>query len=189
MSKLLEADVSTEAGAKTVLSRFQLYALINLILIGGFLYLGMTGNWFADQSVTTTADKFAYVFQNFAFIGLVLWISVFWVSNVRQVPNEERWQEAHRPSPGSALDLAQRITLNTLEQAVIIVLAQLALASVLTPETINATRLLAIVWVLGRLLFTVGYRIHPFHRSFGMSMTLLPPVITFGYAIYQILFA
>ena len=188
MTKLTEVDVSTPTGVKTIMSHFQLLALINILIIGLFLYLGITFNWFADDSITSTSDRFAYVFQNFAFIGIVLWLSVFWVSNVRAIPNEEKWQEAHRPTPGSQLDLAQRITLNTLEQTVIIILAQLALAAVIAPEYIHITRLLTIVWIAGRIAFTIGYRIHPFYRSFGMSMTFFPPAFCFLYSIYQILF-
>ena len=69
----------------------------------------------------------------------------------------------------------------------IFALSQLALASPLPLDFMNVTRALLIVWIIGRFLFVIGYSRHPFLRTFGMSPTLLPPILAMGYAAWQIL--
>jgi len=183
----LNSDASTPEGVRAIMRRFNLVAIAALAIITSFCFLTVNIGWFQMPWVASRTDALIFVSQNLTFAGLVLWAHVFWVSTIRSTPNEERWHEGHRPSPGSKLDFAQRVTTNTLEQTAIFALSQLALASTLPLDFINVTRALLIVWIIGRFLFVIGYSRHPFLRTFGMSPTLLPPILAMGYAAWQIL--
>jgi uncharacterized MAPEG superfamily protein len=188
MTKFLEADASTDEGLKIIMAGFAKAAVTVVVPAILFVIVAQWLQLFQTDWVQSRTDNLIYVGQNLAFAGLVLTGHIFWVSITRTTPSAEKWQEGHRPSPGTTLDMAQRIALNTLEQTVIFALAQLALASVLPPESIDATRALLVVWIAGRLMYVVGYRKHPFYRSYGFNATILPSLFALLYAAFRIVF-
>lgn len=72
---------------------------------------------------------------------------------------------------------------NTLEQAVLAVIAHLALVAHLKPEQLGLIPLLVALWVLARILFWIGYKIAPQARAFGFALTFYP---TAGALLYSL---
>lgn len=72
---------------------------------------------------------------------------------------------------GRFLRVSQRILTNTIEQTAIFVPAFLATAA-LADGALRTLPLIALLFVLARILFWGGYLIGPFWRAPGMAMTL-----------------
>ena len=64
-----------------------------------------------------------------------------------------------------------RVADNTLQQLVIFVVATLALAASLPAAQMSVIAAAAIVFTLARLVFWIGYRIHPLYRAPGFAAT------------------
>ncbi len=70
-----------------------------------------------------------------------------------------------------ALEINSRFVDNTLQQTFVFVVATLALSTYLTPQTIKVIPALVAVFVCARIVFWIGYRIHPLYRAPGMAAT------------------
>ena len=183
MTKFLDANVATPEGLKVVMKGFSKAVLIVMIPATVFLWLATAMGLFEVDWITTRGDAMAFAGQNLSLAGLILAAHIMWVSFTRATPTAEKWQEGGRPSAGSKLDLAQRVTLNTMEQAFLFALAQLALASAMPLDQVFTTRILALIWVVGRVVYVLGYLRHPFYRSYGFNLSILPIILALGYAM------
>jgi hypothetical protein len=70
-----------------------------------------------------------------------------------------------------SIEINGNVVDNTLQQNFVFLIGTLALSTFLTSESIKIIAALAIVFVSARVLFWVGYRIHPLYRAPGMSAT------------------
>ena len=70
---------------------------------------------------------------------------------------------------------------NTLEQLAVFLLTAGALMTYLEGEELRLIPLYSFAFVLGRILYRVGY---PKHRTFGFTMTLFPSTFLGGLTIY-----
>jgi hypothetical protein len=64
-----------------------------------------------------------------------------------------------------------RVADNTLQQYVLFLAGSLALAASLSPGRMPVIAAAAIVFVVARLAFWIGYRIDPLYRAFGFAAT------------------
>lgn len=64
-----------------------------------------------------------------------------------------------------------RVTDNTLQQNFVFAIASLTLATVVPTERLQVVWACGLVFFFARLLFWIGYRIHPLYRAPGMSAT------------------
>lgn len=79
--------------------------------------------------------------------------------------------------------VCQRVLANSVEQTAIFVPALAALVATLPQPSLAAAVAATALFVLGRLLFWVGYLVHPFARAPGMAMTLTVNLIVLGWAV------
>jgi len=73
--------------------------------------------------------------------------------------------------PNSTLDINTRFILNTFEQFTVYLVAIAVVALSSPPEGARALPILTALFVLGRILFWVGYHKHPYLRAFGFGIT------------------
>lgn len=85
------------------------------------------------------------------------------------------------------LQIHIRFLQNTLEQAVIFVLASASLAAFLDGTTIRVVPAAAVLFFVNRFLFWFGYLKDPMLRGLGLSGTLYPILIMSGAALYNAL--
>jgi MAPEG family len=85
-----------------------------------------------------------------------------------------------------AWKIHQRVLQNTVEQSFIFVPSLLALATRLPAADVRYLPLLTSLWCAGRLMFWIGYRIHPYLRGPGFEWTLCTSVFTLGYYVYLV---
>lgn len=82
-----------------------------------------------------------------------------------------------------ATQINGRVVENTLQQLVLFVLGTLALSVGLAPEQMGIIPAAVIVFVIARIAFWIGYRVHPLYRAFGMAATGYLNVGLLGFAI------
>ncbi len=79
--------------------------------------------------------------------------------------------------------VAQRILTNTVEQTAAFLPGLWALGVLVPADSLGAPAALTVLFMAGRVLFAVGYLIHPYARSPGMAATLTATVIAAGWAV------
>src|SRR3989338_2058737 len=90
------------------------------------------------------------------------------------VGNERFLSEAIDPTrhvESSRMELDGRVVDNTLQQQVLFFIASLALSTVIPFAYLNVLYASTIVYVLARVVFWKGYRVHPLFRAPGMAAT------------------
>ena len=122
----------------------------------------------APLDVHTPADRLAYAARWLAFAALPLFAMVAAVGNARFLG------EAIDPSRGAedkAMIVNGRVADNTTQQFLLFIAGSLGLAASLAPGQMGVIRAAAIVFVAARIVFWIGYRIHPLYRAPGFSST------------------
>ena len=116
----------------------------------------------------TLADRLAYAARWLAFAALPLFAMVAAVGNARFLG------EAIDPTRGTEdrkTIVNGRVADNTTQQLLLFAAGLLGLAASLPPEQMGVIRAAAIVFIAARLVFWIGYRIHPLYRAPGFSST------------------
>ena len=122
----------------------------------------------APAGVETLADRLAYALRWLAFAALPLFAMVAAVGNARFLG------EAIDPTRGAedkAMIVNGRVADNTTQQFLLFAAGLPALAASLEPDRMGVIRAAAIVFVAARIVFWIGYRIHPLYRAPGFSST------------------
>jgi hypothetical protein len=163
-----------------------LYVLVGnwIFALAFFLAFKFAWHW-VPAEWNTPGDKIALVFQCAAFALLPGVIAICIVAAQRL--NPKMWV-GRTAKPNSALDTNTRFILNTFEQftAYLVAIAVVALYS--PPEGARALPILTALFVLGRILFWVGYHKHPYLRAFGFGITFYPTVAVYIWFVLLILF-
>ncbi len=79
-----------------------------------------------------------------------------------------------------------RVADNTLQQNFVFAIASLALATLLPPAYLQTAWACAIVFVVARLVFWAGYRMHPLLRAPGMAGTAYLNLGMILYVLYRV---
>lgn len=119
-------------------------------------------------AMETVADRLAYAARWLAFAALPLFAMVAAVGNARFLG------EAIDPTRGAedkAMIVNGRVADNTTQQFLLFIAGSLGLAASLAPDQMGVIRAAAIVFVAARIVFWIGYRIHPLYRAPGFSST------------------
>jgi hypothetical protein len=92
------------------------------------------------------------------------------------------------PKPNSAVDINNRFILNTVEQFILYFIGNAGLALYCPPEEARSLVVLTALFVLGRVLFWVGYHFNPYLRAFGFGITFYPTVAVYLWLILRMVF-
>ena len=116
----------------------------------------------------SAGERIAYALRWNALAALPLFAMVVAVGNARFSG------EAIDPTRGAesrTTIIDGRVTDNTLQQFALFFAGSLALAVSVAPQQLRIVGAAAIVFVIMRLAFWIGYRIDPLYRAFGFSST------------------
>ena len=119
-------------------------------------------------SAPTVADRLAYAAVANACAAVVLFVMVAAVGNSRFL------SEAIDPTLGKEsqkMIVDGRVADNTTQQFLIFAAATFGLAVNISEDDLHVIGAAAIVFIVARLLFWIGYRIHPLNRAFGFAAT------------------
>jgi hypothetical protein len=124
--------------------------------------------WPINSSLADVSSRLAYALQANAFAVLPLLIGIMAVGNSRFL-SEAIDPTLRKEDLGTQIN--GRVVENTLQQYVLFLIGTLALSVNLTAEQMRAIPAAALVFVVARFAFWIGYRIHPLYRAFGMAAT------------------
>ena len=122
----------------------------------------------APVGIDTMSDRIVYALR----VNLVALVPYFVM--LIAIGNSRFLSDAIDPtrraeSPAQQVD--GRVADNTLQQNFVFVVASLALATFVPAENLQVLWACAIVFMVARLVFWFGYRLHPLFRAPGMSAT------------------
>ena len=82
------------------------------------------------------------------------------------------------------LQTEKNVLMNTVEQLLCFLLLVVALTTYLEPSEMRIVPLYSLAFIVGRVLFMIGYSIDPQYRSFGMGINFNATFFFVGYIIY-----
>ena len=129
----------------------------------------------------TAGERLSYAVQWTAFGALPLFLVIGSVGNGRF------GSEAIDPTAGKesqAMVVNCRVVDNTVQQYLLFVAASLAVAAGARGDQLGVVASAAIIFVVARLAFWIGYRIKPVYRAAGFAATSYLSVVLFGYALW-----
>lgn len=163
----------------------------NMIILGNVLiaitfvcvYNGVPA---PNPRLDTPTVRVIYALRLSVCSALMMAILVMRIANTRFVT------KAINPVEGNAENLVQvdkNCLQNTLEQLVLHVIAQVALASNLSAESAHVLPLMTSFFVIGRVLFVVGYHRGAKYRALGFTITWSPNCCSLVYSTFCLLWA
>lgn len=135
----------------------------------------------APKNVASIGERLAYALQLAVFAALPLFCMIAAVGNARFA---SEGINPLVPTDNPKIVVNGRVATNTLEQTFVFVVALCALSTLLAPVQLGLLLACTIVFIIARLAFWVGYRIHPLYRSAGMAATAYLNVGLLGGAVY-----
>lgn len=148
-------------------------------------FLGMKLVWHWQPDDWGIADRIALVLKDAVFALLPGVIGICIVAAQRLNPSMFVGQT---PKPNSAVDINNRFILNTFEQFTAYFVANAGLAMYCPPEEARSLPLLTMLFVMGRILFWIGYHKNPYLRAFGFGITFYPTVLAFVWLMLIMVF-
>jgi uncharacterized MAPEG superfamily protein len=161
-----------------------------VVLVGNWLFalvffFGVKYLWHWTPQDWTLGDRIALVIKDAVFALLPGVIGICIVAAQRLDPT--MWV-GRTAKPNSALDINTRFILNTFEQFIAYFIANAALALYCPLEEARTLPMLTALFVLGRVLFWVGYHVNPYLRAFGFGLTFYPTVGAYAWLILFMVF-
>jgi uncharacterized MAPEG superfamily protein len=135
----------------------------------------------APAGLETVGDRLGYALRWDALAAVPLFTMILAIGNARALG------PAIDPTLGAedrAMQINGRVADNTLQQYAIFVVATLALATSLSPARMAVIAAAAIVFTAARILFWIGYRIHPLYRAPGFAATAWLNIGLLGAALW-----
>ncbi len=141
-------------------------------------YIWLPAEMFGLSSAMTMGDQIAFALK--ADLLLLVWLAwcVRAVSSGRFRSPVDRKGQAFGP-PSEAIAIPAAILQNSLEQTVLAFGAHLVLATVLRGAELVIIPLLVVLYLVGRLTFSLNYSKGAARRSFCMALTGAPTVASY----------
>jgi len=138
-------------------------------VIGMVLAVWLLSSWLpAPVGIDTTAERLAYALRINLVAVLPLFVMIITIANSRFLSDAI---DPTRKAENRRQIVDGRVADNTLQQNFVFAAATLALATIVSAPHLQVIWACAIVFIVARLVFWFGYRIHPLFRAPGMSAT------------------
>lgn len=122
----------------------------------------------APAGIESVGDRLGYALRWAAVAALPLFAMIAAIGNARALGPAI---DPIRGLEDKAMIVNGRVADNTLQQYVLFLVGALALAASLSPARLPVIAAAAIVFVVARIAFWIGYRIDPLYRAFGFAAT------------------
>ena len=185
LSMAANSAESVRAETKIFIRALPLQALLGLAILVGVLY---GGYYHAPEGAIPAPSsgelgaKVAYALRCFVFPAWILAIMIGATGRARAKVGAEN------PLSGNeaAMEVHKKRIKNTLEQTFIFVMLSLFLSTLLEKEEMKYVFLTTILFLVGRVLFWVGYGIHPAYREAGNIVTFGTVLISLAISVYLV---
>lgn len=151
-----------------------LVIMLAALVILSSLFVGMAPD-------ATAGDRLAYAARWIALAALPLLLAIASVGN-RRFNSGAIDPTAGEESPETKINC--RVVDNSVQQYSLFAAASLAIAASARGDQLRVIAAAAIVFVVARLAFWVGYRIKPLYRAAGFASTFYLNIGLFGYALW-----
>jgi len=128
----------------------------------------------------TPGERIGYALRANVFALLPLFVMLITVGNARFFSDAI---DPTRRAEGRSMEIDGRVAENTLQQTFVFAVSSLAVSTYVPLPHLQVVRACAIVFVLARTVFWVGYRLHPLYRAPGMAAT---SYMNFGLILYTV---
>jgi uncharacterized MAPEG superfamily protein len=138
--------------------------------------------WPSHPGFADVGSRLAFAVQANGFAVIPLLLGIITVGNDRFT------SEAIDPTlykESIATQINGRVVENTLQQFVLFLVATTALSASLTSVQMRIIPAAAIVFVVARIAFWIGYRIHPLYRAAGMAATAYLNIGLLGFGLWS----
>jgi uncharacterized MAPEG superfamily protein len=152
------------------------------IVTMGAAMAGLYAIWPVDPTLSDVGRRLAYTAQAAAVAVLPLLVAITAVGN-RRFNTEAIDPMLHKEDRATVIN--GRVADNTLQQFALFLAATLALSATLSASQMRLIPAATIVFVVMRVAFWIGYRIHPLHRAFGMAATSYLNVFLLAFALWK----
>lgn len=156
----------------------------NWLFAAAFFAMAKLG-WHWVPTEWTLGDRIALVIKDAVIAILPAVLAICIVAAQRLDPS--MWV-GRTAKPNSALDINTRFILNTFEQFIAYFIGNAGMALYCPPEEARSLIILTALFVLGRVVFWVGYHYNPFVRAFGFGITFYPTVAVYLWLILRMVF-
>lgn len=179
-----EEELSWKKQRKALLPLLLTQALLGVALCFGVLYGGYFCDCIPVPKSDDFGDKLIYYIRCCVFpCSVTLFLAIVAVSIKRGQ------SAAINPLAGKEHEIyfEKSVLTNTVEQTILFLMITLALITYLDGAEMKIIPLYSILWVIGRILFRIGYGIHPMYRSFGMLSNFVSALFflcVVGYLMY-----
>lgn len=136
----------------------------------------------APQISDTPGERLAYGFRANVVALTPLFLMLVTIANSRFLSDAI---DPTRNAESASMNIDGRVADNTLQQNFVFALASLAMSTVVSLQQLQVVWACAIVFVVGRVTFWVGYRINPLYRAPGMAATLYTNLGMILYVVYS----
>ena len=162
-----------------------IYVLVGnwLFAITVFVLAKLLWDWVPSE--WTIGDRIALVIKNAVVAILPAVVAICIVAAQRLDPS---MFVGRVPKPNSAVDINNRFILNTVEQFILYFIGNAGLALYCPAQEARSLIVLTALFVLGRMLFWVGYHYNPYVRAFGFGITFYPTVAVYVWLILRMVF-
>ncbi|WP_209428043.1 MAPEG family protein [Pararhodobacter sp. SW119] len=154
-------------------------SIATAVTLAGFGAAFWIGPAIADLP-SAMADRLGFAAMCWAVPGFVLLVGILMVSTTRRFSPEDIGGQAARP-PSERLAIKAAFLQNTLEQTVLAAGVYFALAAVAGGAWLALLPVAAGLFVIGRVLFYIGYPRGAQGRALGMGLTMMPAAL--GYPL------
>jgi MAPEG family len=162
-----------------------IYVLVGNWLFAAVFFAVAKLLWHWVPTDWTLGDRIALVIKDAVIAILPAVLAICIVAAQRLDPS--MWV-GRTAKPNSALDINTRFILNTFEQFIAYFIGNAGMALYCPAEEARSLIILTVLFVLGRLLFWVGYHYNPYLRAFGFGITFYPTVAVFLWLILRMVF-
>jgi hypothetical protein len=162
-----------------------IFALVGNWLFAWLVFALAKLTWHWEPSEWTLGDRIALVIKDAVIAILPAVLAICIVAAQRLNPS---MFVGRMPKPNSAVDINNRFILNTVEQFILYFIGNAGLALFCPPEDARTLIILTALFLVGRVMFWVGYHYNPYLRSFGFGITFYPTVTVYLWLILYMVF-
>lgn len=150
------------------------------MVVGVWLLTG----WLPQPAIADVpGDRIGYALRANVVALVPLFIMLITIGNSRFLSDAI---DPTRKAESQSMDIDGRAVGNTLEQNFGFAVASLALSTLVPLSQLQVVWACAIVFVVARFVFWIGYRMNPLYRAPGMSATAYLNLGMIGYVLYQL---
>ena len=137
----------------------------------------------APLIVDSLAERVAYALRSNVLALVPLFVMLMAVGNARFLSDAI---DPTRHAESRSMEIDGRVADNTLQQNFVFAIASLALSTVVPLHDLQVEWACAIVFVLARIAFWLGYRLDPLYRAPGMAATAYMNLGMILYVLFRI---